>query len=89
MIIEATKSLIEGENLTLIDTREVFDEVLSGLSDEIQTSAFLTALKTKKTTNDELLGGILSSKEAINIPKLLSIIKLQYKTYVLKKQAIF
>lgn len=70
MIIEATKSLIEGENLTLIDTREVFDEVLSGLSDEIQTSAFLTALKTKKTTNDELLGGILSSKEAINIPKI-------------------
>ena len=65
MIIEATKSLIEGNDLTLIDTREVFDEILSGLSDEIQTSAFLTALKTKTITNEELEGAILSSQEAL------------------------
>ena len=68
MIIEATKRLIEGKNLSLIDTREVFDEILSGLADEIQTSSFLTALKAKKATSDELLGAILSSKEAISLP---------------------
>ena len=70
MIIEATKSLIEGRNLTLIDVREVFDEILSGLSDEIQTSAFLTAFKAKKATNDEFIGAILSSKEALCLPKI-------------------
>ncbi len=70
MIIEATKSLIEGRNLTLIDVREVFDEILSGLSDEIQTSAFLTAFKAKKATNDEFIGAILASKEALCLPKI-------------------
>ena len=70
MIIEATKSLIEGNNLTLIDTREVFDEILSGLADEIQTSAFLTALKTKEMTNDEFIGAVSSSSEAIVVPNV-------------------
>ncbi|MBQ9149783.1 hypothetical protein IJX73_02520 [bacterium] len=64
MIKEAINKLINEEDLTFIEIREVFDEILSGLANEAQISSFLTALKSKKITTDELLGAIVSSRDS-------------------------
>lgn len=68
MINEAINILSEGKDLTFTNTQEVFDEILSGLANEIQTTSFLTALKTKSANADEITAAILSSREALKAP---------------------
>ena len=46
------------------DVREVFDEILFGLADEILVSSFLTALKIKGETVEEIVASILSSRDS-------------------------
>lgn len=64
MIKDAINMLIQGYNLTSTDVKEVFDEILSGLADEILVSSFLTALKIKGENTDELSSAILSSRDS-------------------------
>lgn len=68
MINEAINLLLEKKDLTLINTQETFDEILSGLANNIQSAAFLTALKAKIANSDEITAAILSSKEALRVP---------------------
>jgi len=70
MINEATNILLEGKDLSFIEAREAFDEILSGLANDIQTTSFLTALKLKSANADEISAGILSSRETIQTPYL-------------------
>ena len=70
MINEAINKLISSDELTFIDSREVFDEILSGLANETQISSFLTALKSCNITSDILLGAIVSSRESLKFQQL-------------------
>ena len=64
MIKEALEKLLNGYNLTPTDIKEVFDEIVSGLADEILVSSFLTALKLKGESTDEISAAILSCRES-------------------------
>jgi len=70
MIKEAINKISSGEELTLVEIREVFDEIIQGLADSTLTSSFVTALHQKKISIDEYLGSIISTKEAISKIKL-------------------
>ncbi len=64
MIKEAINKLIFGYDLSSTDVKEVFDEILSGLADDILTSSFVTALKVKGETDDEITAAILASRDS-------------------------
>ncbi len=54
MIIEATKKLVERENLTAKEAQQVMDEIMSGEAQEVNMAAFLTALRMKGETIEEI-----------------------------------
>lgn len=54
MITEAIKKLVEKQNLTYDEALACMDEIFSGEANEIQTSAYLTALRMKGETVDEI-----------------------------------
>lgn len=54
MIIEATKKLVTNQNLTYDDASQVMDEMMSGKATDAQMAAFLTALRIKGETVDEI-----------------------------------
>ncbi len=56
MISEAIHKLIEREDLTEGEARLVMDEIMSGQATEAQIAGFLTALRMKGETADELIG---------------------------------
>ncbi len=70
MIKSLINKLISKNDLDEIELKEAFDEIFSGLADEINATSFITALKMKNETADELFGAILSSREFVNKIKL-------------------
>ena len=68
MIIEITNKLINNEIVDFIELREVFDEIFSGLADEIQSSSFITALNTSDLYEDAVRAALDSSEDIINFP---------------------
>ena len=54
MIIEATKKLVTNQDLTYDDASQVMDEMMSGKATDAQMAAFLTALRVKGETVDEI-----------------------------------
>lgn len=54
MIQEAIHSLVEKEDLDFNTTKKVMDEIMSGLATQAQISSFLTALRMKGETIDEI-----------------------------------
>lgn len=66
MINEAINKLLSGNDLDDITITEVFDEILSGLADSVLASSFITALKVKNESVDEVKNAILASKNAVN-----------------------
>lgn len=56
MIKEAIKMLAKKENLSYEEANQVMDEIMSGETSDIQTSAFLTAMAMKGETIDEITG---------------------------------
>lgn len=54
MITEATKKIVLSENLTYDEATQVMDEVMSGNATNSQIAAFLTALRMKGETIDEI-----------------------------------
>lgn len=70
MINETIKQLLKGEDLTFCNAKETFDEIFSGLSTQIQSSSFITALETKKPTLEEKAAGIISSRDSVKKIKL-------------------
>lgn len=55
MIRESIKKIIEDKNLTFKESQEVMREVMSGKATNSQIAAFLTAIRMKGETVDELI----------------------------------
>ena len=53
---EAIYKLVNKENLTLDETQEVMDEIMSGNTTNAQIASFITALRMKGETIDEITG---------------------------------
>ncbi len=71
MINSAINKLLSKNDLESTIIYEVFEEILSGIATPIQTSSFLTALKTKPETLEELFYSIDASRgfvKKINLP---------------------
>ena len=59
MIKEAIEKLVNKQDLTFDETKEVMNEIMSGQTSETQNAAFLAALSTKSAraeTTDEIAG---------------------------------
>lgn len=54
MIKEAIKKVVDGNNLTYDEATAVMNEMMSGTATQAQTAAFLTALRIKGETIDEI-----------------------------------
>lgn len=54
MIIEATKKAVEKIDLTATEAEQVMDEIMSGEAQQINMAAFLTALRMKGETVEEI-----------------------------------
>lgn len=63
MIIEALKILSTGENLSYYTAKEVMYEITSGMATEAQIGSFLTALRIKGETVDEITAAAEVMKE--------------------------
>jgi hypothetical protein len=56
MITDAIAQLVEGIDLGENEARDVMNEIMTGQSTPVQIAAFLTALRMKGETLDELVG---------------------------------
>ncbi len=65
MINSAINQLLNNKNLDETTIYEVFEEILSGVSDSIKTTSFVSILKAKEETLDEIFYSILASKNFI------------------------
>lgn len=54
MIVEATKKVVEKIDLTAGEAEQVMDEIMSGEAEQINMAAFLTALRMKGETVEEI-----------------------------------
>lgn len=54
MIVEATKKVVEGIDLTAAEAEQVMDEIMSGEAQQMNMAAFLTALRMKGETIEEI-----------------------------------
>ncbi|MGQ0505092.1 MAG: anthranilate phosphoribosyltransferase [Myxococcaceae bacterium] len=76
MIQAALQRLMNGESLSRAQTAEVMREVASGAASQAQIGAFLTALRLKGETADEIAGAAEVMRE------LLSPVRVTHATYV-------
>lgn len=63
MIKEAISKVIQNQNLTQDETVTVMNEIMSGEATESQIASFITALRIKGETIDEITGGALVMRE--------------------------
>ena len=54
MIVEATKKVVENIDLTPDEAEQVMDEIMSGEAEQINMASFLTALRMKGETVEEI-----------------------------------
>jgi len=54
MIVEETKKVVEGMDLTAVEAEQVMDEIMSGEAQQINMAAFLVALRMKGETVEEI-----------------------------------
>jgi anthranilate phosphoribosyltransferase len=64
MIKEALSKIVSGSDLTLAEAREVMREIMKGEATQAQIGAFLTALRMKGETADEIAGCALAMRES-------------------------
>ncbi len=63
MIKEAIAKVVEGRNLTENEVYQVMDEIMSGVSTPAQIGSFITALRMKGETVDEITGAARVMRE--------------------------
>ncbi len=56
MIKEAIKALVDGRSLTMSEAAQVMEEIMNGQATPAQFGAFVTALRLKGETVDEIIG---------------------------------
>lgn len=74
----AIEKVVEGKNLTEKEARETMNDMLSGAATQAQLGAFLTALRMKGETLDEMVGfaSVLKEKAEHIAPKALGYVDL-------------
>ena len=66
MIKEGIEKLLAGSSLEEVEIREIFDEINSGLANDVDVSSFVTAFSMSKDLNeDSLCSMITSSRDSI------------------------
>ena len=60
---EAIAKIVNREHLTDLEMRAVFGEIMSGDASAAQIGAFLTALRMKGETIDEIVGATRAMRE--------------------------
>lgn len=70
MIKEATDRLIRGDNLTRQEMETVMDEIMTGQSLPTQIASFLTALRMKGETIEEITGAAIVMRKHVERIKL-------------------
>ncbi|MDH4122471.1 MAG: anthranilate phosphoribosyltransferase [Thermoplasmata archaeon] len=63
MIREAIQQVVEGNPISLSMARSVMDEMMSGLATSSQIASFITAMRMKGETEEELLGFATAMRE--------------------------
>lgn len=63
MIKESIKKAVIGLDLDFEESKKVFDEIMKGEATSAQIAAFLTALRMKGETPDEILGAVKSMQQ--------------------------
>jgi anthranilate phosphoribosyltransferase len=69
MIVEAIRKVVEGKDLTRDEAFAVMDSIMSGQATDAQIAAFLTALRMKGETVDELVGFARVMREKVSLVK--------------------
>jgi anthranilate phosphoribosyltransferase len=64
MIKEALSKIVSGSDLTMAEAREVMSEIMRGEATQAQIGAFLTALRMKGETVDEIAGCAQAMRES-------------------------
>ena len=64
MIREALGQVVGGEDLSAEAAQKVMQEMISGTASQSQISAFLTAMRMKGETEDEIRGFVIAMREA-------------------------
>ena len=67
MIVEATKKVVERQNLTEAEAEQVMDEIMSGNAEAVNMAAFLTALRMKGETVKSVTEGAVNGMVTIEI----------------------
>ncbi|MFH2036849.1 MAG: anthranilate phosphoribosyltransferase [Candidatus Zixiibacteriota bacterium] len=65
MISSAIKKLVESNNLSFDESKIVMEEIMTGQASSVQKSAYLTALRMKGETSDEILGSAMVMREKV------------------------
>ncbi|WP_283679284.1 anthranilate phosphoribosyltransferase [Lentilactobacillus sp. Marseille-Q4993] len=69
MIKEAIAKVVNKQDLTFDESKQVLDEIMSGNTSEVETTALLTALSAKHETIDEIAGAAESMRQhALKFP---------------------
>lgn len=69
IIRDATEKLISKQSLTLIESQTVMREMMEGTATPVQVGAFLTALRSKGETVEEVAGMALTMREfSLKVP---------------------
>jgi len=55
-IVEAIRRVVEGQHLDRNEAESVMDRIMSGKASDAQIAAFLTGLRMKCETKEELVG---------------------------------
>ncbi len=58
LIREAISKIVEGQDLEVSESRQVFEEIMSGQATESQIASFITALRFKGESVNEIFGAV-------------------------------
>jgi anthranilate phosphoribosyltransferase len=65
MIMQATKKLMNRENLSAEESRAVMEQIMTAQASPAQMAAYLTALNLKGETSDEILGSAQAMRDKV------------------------
>ena len=66
MIKQATSKILAGENLSADESRQVMQQIMSGDASPVQMAAYLTALRQKGETSEEILGAAQVMRDKVH-----------------------
>ena len=65
MIREAIQKILKNEDLTTGESKQALEEMITGAASPVQVAAFLTALRQKGETAEELTGAAMAMRENV------------------------